>query len=141
MIGFLKNVLELLGVVFLRFRPVPRVWCVWLVCVNAASLYFINNVEGQVVLGLTLLAVIAQTIVYGRIGFTRILGSAHILWVPMFVWMATRLDHITADPAMVIWLAMLFVTNVVSLIVDTIDVFRYANGERAPHYVWLSSVN
>ncbi|MFK8033515.1 MAG: hypothetical protein AB8B94_05145 [Hyphomicrobiales bacterium] len=141
MIGFLKNVLELMGVVFLRFRLVPRIWCVWLVGVNAVSLYFIDHHEGQVVFGLTLVAVIAQTISYGEIGFTRILGGAHILWLPMFAWMATRLDTIAANPALSTWLAVLFITNLVSLIVDSIDVYRFANGERAPHYEWQPSIN
>ena len=33
---FMLHVLKLFGVVYLRFRIVPRLWCVWLVGVNAA---------------------------------------------------------------------------------------------------------
>lgn len=65
---------------------------------------------------------VAQTLIYGRIGFTRILGSTHNLWVPMFVWMATRIDTIRAEPALADWLLLLFV--------------RFLHGERAPHYRW-----
>lgn len=36
-----------------------RFWCVWLVGINATSLYFIDLLEGHVILGLTLLPVIA----------------------------------------------------------------------------------
>ncbi len=136
MVGFLMRMLELFGVVFLRFRPVPRLWCAWLVAVNLACLYFIAQIEAQVVLAVTAIAVAGQTLIYQRIGFTRILGSTHFLWVPMFVWMATRIDTIMSDPALAYWLILLFATNAVSIVVDTIDAVRFLRGERAPHYRW-----
>jgi hypothetical protein len=136
MIGFLTGILKLFGVIFLRFRPIPRLWCVWLVAVNLACLYFITHIEAQVVLIVTTIAVAAQSLIYQRIGFTRILGSTHILWVPMFAWMATRIDTIAADPALADWLVLLFATNLVSLVVDTIDSVRFLRGERAPYYRW-----
>ena len=136
MIGFLIRMLELFGVVFLRFRTVPRVWCVWLVGVNLACLYFITHIEAQIVLAATAIAVVAQTLIYQRIGFTRILGSTHALWIPMFIWMATRIDTIMGDPALANWLVLLFATNMVSLVVDTIDAVRFLRGERTPHYRW-----
>ncbi len=136
MLSFLKNVLMLFGIVYLRFRMVPRIWCIWLVAVNAACLFFIGHVEAQVVLAVTGVAVAIQGIIYGRIGFTRVLGSVHVMWIPMFAWMATRLDAILAEPAFATWLVVLFVTNLVSLIVDAVDVTKYLRGERAPHYSW-----
>jgi hypothetical protein len=136
MIGFLIRMLELFGVIFLRFRPVPRLWCVWLVAVNLACLYFITHIEAQVVLAVTAIAVAGQTLIYQRIGFTRILGSTHVLWLPMFAWMATRIDTIMAEPALANWLVMLFATNMVSLVVDTIDAVRFLRGERTPYYRW-----
>ena len=136
MSGFLIRMLELFGVVFLRFRPVPRLWCVWLVGVNLACLWFIAHVEAQVVLTVTVVAVVAQTLIYQRIGFTRILGTTHILWVPMFAWMATRIGTIAGEPALAGWLVLLLATNLVSLVVDTIDAVRFLRGERAPHYRW-----
>ena len=71
MVCFLIRMLELFGVVFLRFRPVPRLWCVWLVGVNLACLYFITHIEAQVVLAVTGIAVVAQTLIYQRVGFTH----------------------------------------------------------------------
>jgi hypothetical protein len=136
MIPFLINALELFGVVLLRFRPLPRMWGVWLVAVNLACLLLITHVEAQVVLATTVVAVAAQTLIYQRIGFTRILGSTHILWLPMFAWMATRLDAITSVQKLADWLAVLLITNLVSAAVDTIDAIRFLRGERAPHYRW-----
>ena len=136
MMDFVTNVLKIFGIVFLRFRPVPRIWNVWLVAVNLTCFYFIGHIEAQVVLGTTLLAVVGQAIIYGRIGFTRILGIGHMLWIPMFVWMATRIESIAAYPELQSWLVVLAVTNAVSFIIDVTDVTRFAKGERAPHYQW-----
>src|SRR5262245_58329901 len=136
MMRFLMQMLELFGVIYLRFRPVPRLWCVWLVGVNAACLLFITHLEAQIVLAVTSIVVAGQTLIYQRIGFTRILGTTHILWVPMFVWMATRLHTITNEPGLANWLFLLFITNLVSLVVDAIDAIRFLRGERAPYYRW-----
>ncbi len=136
MIHFLIRMLELFGVIFLRFRPVPRLWCVWLVGVNVACLLFITHIEALVVLAVTAIAVAGQTLIYQRIGFTRILGTTHIVWLPMFAWMATRSDTIMAEPGLATWLVLLFVTNMVSIAVDTTDAIRFLCGERAPYYRW-----
>lgn len=136
MIRFLTHMLEIFGVVFLRFRPVPRLWCVWLVGINLACLLFITHIEAQVVLAVTAIAVAGQTLIYRRIGFTRILGTTHILWLPMFAWMAMRIDTIMGEPSLAIWLVLLFATNLVSYVVDTVDAVRFVRGERAPHYRW-----
>ncbi len=136
MTRFLKHVLELFGIVYLRFRAVPRLWCVWLVGVNAACLLYITHVEAQAVLLVTAIAVSAQALIYGRIGFTRILGAVHLMWVPMFAWFATRAGSIASDPGLAHWIVLLFATNTVSLIVDAVDSIRFLRGERAPHYRW-----
>jgi hypothetical protein len=136
MIGFLKNMAELFGVVYLRFRWLPRLWCVWLVGVNATCLLFISHIEAQVVLAVTVIAVVAQTLVYQRGGFTRILGTTHVLWIPMFAWMATRLDIIPQTPALADWLLVLLITNLISIVVDTTDAVRFLRGERTPHSHW-----
>jgi hypothetical protein len=141
MVRFLISVLHVFGIVFLRFRPLARIWCVWLVGVNLGCLFFLTHVEGQVVLGVTVLAVMVQSLVYDRLGFTRVLGAAHLLWLPMFGWMALRLDVIRADPALSSWLAVLLATNAVSFVIDSYDVFRFVKGERTPHYHWHRPVS
>lgn len=134
---FIKNVLELFGVIYLRFRPVPRIWCVWLVAVNAVCLFFMTDIEAQIVLAVTAIAVVIQTVIYQRQGFVRILGSVHIMWIPMFAWMGTRLDHISQYEGLSNWLIILLATNAVSLMIDAIDGYRYFSGERAPYYRWV----
>lgn len=138
MLNFLTNTLKIFGIVYLRFRLVPRIWCVWLVGVNAACLFFITHIEAQVVLGVTGVAVAAQALIYDKIGFTRILGIVHAMWIPMFAWMATRIDTIQAEPALAVWLVVLFATNLVSFVVDVSEAVRYLRGDKAPHYSWYS---
>ena len=130
MIGFLKSMAELFGVVYLRFRWLPRLWCAWLVGVNATCILFISHIEPQVVLAVTVIAVVAQTLVYQRGGFTRILGTTHVLWIPMFA------DIIQETPALANWLLVLLITNLISIVVDTTDAVRFLRGERTPHYHW-----
>ncbi|MEP0521940.1 MAG: hypothetical protein ABJO09_18110 [Hyphomicrobiales bacterium] len=136
MVNFLTSVLKIFGIVFLRFRPVPRIWNVWLVGVNLLCLYFILHVEAQVVLAVTLVSVVVQAIIYGRIGFTRFLGIGHLMWLPMFAWMATRGDDITLHSDLHTWIIVLTITNAGSFAIDLIDLARFAKGERAPHYRW-----
>ncbi len=136
MMKFVTDVLKVFGIVFLRFRPMPRIWVVWLVGVNLMSLYFIGHLEAQVVLGTTLVSVVLQAMIYGRIGFTRVLGIVHLMWVPMFAWIATRADDIAAHSDLETWIVVLALTNAGSFAIDFIDVTRFAKGERAPHYRW-----
>lgn len=133
---FVTSILKIFGIVFLRFRPIPRVWNVWLVAVNLGALYFITHIEAQVVLATTLIAVIIQAAIYQRIRFTRLLGIAHVAWIPMFAWIATRSDAIAAHPDLNSWIMVLAATNAVSFMIDSTDVFRFIRGERAPHYSW-----
>ena len=136
MMGFVTSVLKIFGIVFLRFRPLPRVWNYWLVGVNLLCLAFITHIEAQVVLGVTTIAVVIQALIYQRMGFTRLLGVAHLLWLPMFGWLATRYPGLGDSPELQVWLIVLGATNAVSYVIDSSDVCRFLNGERAPHYRW-----
>ena len=87
-------------------------------------------------LAVSAIAVAGQTAIYQRTGFTRILRCDPYLVGANVSWMVTRLDAITSEPGLANWLLLLFVTNLVSLVVDTIDAIRFLRGERAPHYRW-----
>ena len=136
-IGIFRSVFELFGIVFVRFRPVQRIWGAWLVAVNAACLQFIQHIEAQVTLGAVGVAVLAQALIYQRKRFIRLLGVTHVLWVPMLMWIALRLDTLPKEEtAFHGWLIMLIATNAVSLVIDAWDATRFVLGERRPHYVW-----
>lgn len=138
-IGFFRSVFELFGIVLVRFHPTQRIWGAWLVAVNSACLLFIEHVEAQVTLAAVGVAVLAQALIYQRKGFIRLLGSTHVLWVPMLTWMALRLDTFPTEEkatAFYVWLVALIATNAVSLAIDAWDATRFILGERRPYYVW-----
>ena len=132
-----RSILELFGIVFLRFRTVPRIWVAWLVAVNSAGLLFITHMEAQVVLTAVGLAVLAQALIYQRKRFIRLLGVTHFIWVPMLAWIAFRLGtQPVGDSAIHIWLLMLMATNAVCLGIDSLDLTRFVRGDRKPYYTW-----
>jgi hypothetical protein len=133
--GLLRAILELFGIVLLRFRPLQRAWATWLVAVNSACLFFIDHVEARVALGAVGVAALAQALIYQRRRFIRLLGTTHLLWIPMLAWMALRLPAVPQG-AFRLWLVALIVTNALSLAIDVWDATRYALGERRPYYAW-----
>lgn len=136
-IGLLRSVVELLGIVLIRFRPVQRIWGTWLIAVNGACLLFMTHIEAQVALAAVGAAVLAQGLIYQRKCFIRLLGVTHIIWVPMLAWMVLRLDALAeGETALHVWLITIIATNAISLAIDAWDATRFLLGERLPHYVW-----
>lgn len=127
---------EILGIVLLRFRAVPRAWAIALILVNLGSLYFINTSYGLVNLLAVLAGVSVMAVIYAKLGFVRLLGIGHVFWIPMLVWFALDMPDKVQTPALYSWVLTLMVFNAISLVIDTIDVARYAAGDREPHYTW-----
>ena len=66
----------------------------------------------------------------GIFGFRRLLGAAHILWIPLIYFLFTRLHLHDTTESFGQWLRLLIAINTVSLIFDTIDVIRYLRGNQ-----------
>ena len=132
----LNSAKELLGIVLLRFRLVPRIWAVLLVVVNAFSIFFLDTRYGQVALAAILIGALAMIAIHVRLGFVRLLGVGHVLWIPMLVWIVIDFPKLEPGSLLRNWLSLLIVLNTISLVVDCIDVVRYIRGERTPHYSW-----
>ncbi len=113
----------------------PVLWQVWLAALVAANLvvpmFFLQRWEARVVLGTILASMTLMTWLTGRFGFTRVIGLGHILWVPMLVFLFTRVGDIPAGDAFGFWIRALIVLNSVSLVIDAVDVIRYIAGDRA----------
>lgn len=112
----------------------PKPWVAWLGLLMALNflfpLIFITTLEGQVVLGTGMVSAMIQMGIFESKGFVRLLGIGHSPWVPMLLWLWTRLDF---DGSLVAyWIVSLMVLNSLSLIIDAIDVTRYLRGEREP---------
>ncbi len=123
---------------FLKFNKgmlrMPFHWQLWLLVLVTANvigpLIFLDHVEARIVLGTILASMMLMVFLTARFGFTRILGLGHILWIPMLLFLFTRLGHIPATDAYGIWIRVLMVLNTVSLVIDAVDVGRYMTGDR-----------
>ena len=112
--------------------PLPvRLWMMLLLAANlVAPLFFLDRTEAQIVLAALVASMVLMTVLTGLTGFTRLVGAGHIPWVPLIVWLWSRLDQIPADDEFGIWIRALMVLNAISLVIDAIDVVRYAAGDR-----------
>lgn len=106
-------------------------WLLSLVAANlVAPLFFLQQLEAQVVLVTLLSSMALMTFLTARFGFTRILGLGHILWVPLLGFLFFQLGDIPANDAFGIWIRVLLVLNGITLVIDAADVIRYIGGER-----------
>lgn len=131
--------LEILWIVLFRFRLWPRLWAIALIAVNVGALAFLDTIYGWMALVSALIGILVMIVIYFRLGFVRLLGIGHVLWLPMLAWFATNLPDPGQTPWLHAWVLVLIVFNGLSLVIDTSDVIRYLRGERAPHYTWQRS--
>ncbi len=124
---------ELLGIVVLRFRFPVNVWAGLLMLWNLGAVLFLDTTYGVVALLAMLVAVQVMTAIYVKLGFVRLLGAGHVVWIPMLPWFALNLPD---RGPLYWWMVGLIAINSLSLVIDTVDVIRYLRGERAPHYRW-----
>ena len=124
---------------FIRFNqgvmkmPLPwRLWLLLLVSLNAVvPFFFLGRIEAQLVLGAFLISIVLFGVLTARFGFTKIIGLGHAAWIPLLVFLFTRLDTMPGDDFFGIWMRTLLVLNGISLVIDTVDVVRYIAGDRA----------
>ena len=156
--SFIQSVLEVVGVVLLRFQYIARIWGAYLIGINVFGLYFVKEhpIEPLVILGCLTVGVTYMALVYQRYGFIRILGTGHLPFLPMLYWLIYKRLPIAAKAAAVVtasganedaddsaavlfynWLYLVIVTNVFCVVLDVIDFVRYTIlNEREPHYKW-----
>ena len=115
----------------------PIHWQVWLgllITVNIVGpFFFINTMEAQIVLATAIAGLGIMAVIFSEKGFVRLMGIGHIGWFPLVSLLWMRLDFAPANSAFGFWLMTVIVLDSLSLLIDTIDVFRYVKGERTPY--------
>jgi len=121
------------------FRAVlgmPKVWVAWVGLMMALNLampvYFIESLEARVILAAFLAAAGLMMTLFALKGFVRLLGLAHIFWIPMLPWLAGRFEPGLLDTVFGKWLLAVIVVDGISLMIDAVDVVRYVRGDREP---------
>jgi len=108
-------------------------WVAMLMALNMVGpLFFIHTLEAKVVLGSTLAGAMLMMIIFCRYGFVRLMGLGHIFWIPVVIWLGTHTSEMVLDTPFGVWLVLIMVFNTLSIVLDSIDVMRYFNGDRKP---------
>jgi len=116
----------------LRLPLAAKVWLMALIAVNMmAPLQYLGRAEARLVLATFMAGFLLMLVLTAVSGFTRLLGLGHTLWVPLVIFLSTRLDAIPADDGYGRWIRAVIVLNSISLVIDVWDVIRYARGERS----------
>ena len=90
---------------FIKFNKgimaMPLPWQGWLMTLLAFNLviplFYFDRFEAQVTLAVMMAGMMIMTALTAATGFSRLLGLGHMLWVPLVVYLATRLDVHTTE--------------------------------------------
>jgi hypothetical protein len=116
----------------LRFPIGVRLWLMLLMAVNfVVPVIYVQRSEARVILLTFLTSFLLMVFITHISGFTRLLGLGHALWVPLVIFLSTRLDSIETGEAYSVWILSVIVLDSISLVLDSIDVVRFARGERS----------
>ena len=90
MVNFFKTMLKM-----------PGPWLVWLaflMIVNGlGAIVFIKSTEGVLVILAATVGAVIQVVIFSSKGFVRLLGIGHLPWIPLVLWLWSRLDQIPGD--------------------------------------------
>ena len=115
-------------------RMTPATWKPWLISLLAANmivpLFWMDRFEAQVVFGVALVNYLTFVVLTGLSGFSRLLGLAHVYWIPLIFFLWTRLEMHPIDTAFGIWIRIVIVLDAVSVLLDTVNVIRFCLGDR-----------
>ena len=101
-------------------------WMAYLVVLNLTSLWFFDQWLGKVVFGTLVICGVLITPLYLRFGYSKILGVAHVPWIPMMVYLWQNLP---SEPSPLrTWLIILMASNAVSLVIDARDAWLFSSG-------------
>jgi hypothetical protein len=98
-------------------------WVLFLMIINMGSIAFWRESVAQLILTTFLVSAMLMMGLHARYGFTKILGLGHVPWIPLLAYLLMQIP--TAEAALHIYLLVLSVSIAISLVLDTIDVWKY----------------
>ena len=127
MMMLLDEIQEFLQGLFNMKKPM-LVWTIWIVAINLLSLAFLPRPEAIVVLTGFILSSATMFWLAEIKGFVRLLGAAYLWWIPVLIFLATRFSNLDLS-LFSIWIVLLFVSNMIALVFDMVDVYKYFHGQ------------
>jgi len=113
----------------------PLSWKPWLLVLLTLNmivpLFLYDRTEAQVVFGTAILGGATFSLLTGLFGFTRIIWAAHIVWVPLIIWLWFRLPGVADEPGFAWWIRLVIVADLIAMVFDGANVVRYLRGDRA----------
>ena len=111
--------------------PPVQVWLAVLVVANGVvPLFFFARAEARVVFAFFVVSAALMVAMTHVVGFTRLLGLAHLPWLLLLVYLWARMGGHPAVLAYGAWIRMVMVLNLASLTMGAVDVVRYVKGDR-----------
>jgi hypothetical protein len=111
---------------FVDLLDQPRwvvIWVYYLMAINLLSVAFVKLPLAQLILFTFGVSATLMMALYSRFGMEKILGLGHILWLPLVVFLATRIPAL--DGGFQVYVIVLTVTIAISLAFDIADVWIY----------------
>jgi hypothetical protein len=106
------------------------VWVLFLMIVHVASVVFWDEPLAKVIFVTFMLSAMLMMGLYSRFGFEKILGMGHILWIPLLVYVLMEIP--TSRGTFKSYLIILSISMVISLLFDTVDVWKYFTSRKNP---------
>ncbi len=94
------------------------------------GLLFISVFEAQVILITLIITLSVAGQIHKRTPFSRLIGLCHIPWLMLLPWLLYQLHTETFTLIFQVWAYYLAVTIAISLLFDTLDVYRYTQGQK-----------
>ncbi len=127
----MSDVMQVFNEGMKTFAPGWLVWMRVLAFVNVVPpVLFITRLEAQLTLGAAVVASVCVLTLTHLQGFTRLLGLGHIVWVPLVMFLWSRLGQIPSTSVFGMWVRVLIVINCLSLALDVTDVVKFNLGDR-----------
>ena len=128
----MRLVIRFMKSIFSMKAPWP-LWVVLLMGLNMMGpLFFIHTLEAKAVLISTMAGGMFMMLLFSGYGSVRLLGLGHVFWIPLVIWLGLRIPEIGLDTPFGIWVALVLGFNILSLVMDTLDVSLYFMGDRKP---------
>ena len=108
-----------------------RLWIIWLMIINSASFLYLGRSEGKIIAAVWVCNAATMMGMYWLFGYVRLLGLSHVIWwTPLLIWLFPKVKNSLFSGHFAVWLKLLIASNFASLLIDYMDVARWALGER-----------
>ena len=126
----MKVILDFTRSWFKMRQPWP-IWLGVLMFVNMMGpLFFLDTAEGQATLAVFMASAMLMMGLFAALGWVRLLGAGHFLWLGLVPWLWLRLDSIEPATALYYGVVVVIAMNSASLAIDIVTSVQWLLGAR-----------